>query len=168
MSVYTKTGDGGTTGLLTGERIDKASLKVEAYGTVDEFNSALAMARAFCQKDSVKAAILALQKINMLLMADLASTGESTYTNIEHIKQLESAIDEAENSLPPLTSFIVPGESKGGAALDLARTTARRAERRIWQLCESEPIEKRLPMIMNRMSDYCFVLMRMEEENNNL
>ena len=166
MSVYTKTGDGGTTGLLTGERIDKASLKVEAYGTVDEFNSALAMARAFCQKDNVKAAVLKLQKINMLLMADLASSGETDYTNADHIVQLEKAIDEAEASLPPITAFIVPGETKGGAALDLARTTARRAERRIWQLCQTEAIEKRLPMILNRMSDYCFVLMRLEENNS--
>lgn len=165
MSVYTKTGDAGKTGLLTGERVEKASLRVEAYGTVDELNSAMAMARAFCENATVRENILKLQKLNMLLMADLASTGPAKYIKAEQVKQLEASIDEVEAQLPPLKAFIVPGSTRGGAALDLVRTVARRAERRVWELSRNEAVAKSLPLVLNRLSDYCFVLMRLEEAN---
>ena len=163
MGVYTKTGDAGKTGLLTGERIEKNSLRVEAYGTVDEFTSALGMARVFCIKEEVREQIYKLQKLNMLLMADLASQQPVTYMQPEHLAELETAIDQIENRLPPLTAFLIPGESKGSAALDCARTTARRAERRVWELVEAGETDASLAVLLNRLSDFCFVLLRLED-----
>lgn len=163
MSVYTKTGDQGSTGLFTGERIAKNSLRVEAYGTVDEMNSALALARAFCRNETVVKEVLRIQKINGLLMAQLASLSGDPYITATHIKETEAIIDRLEGCLPPLASFIVPGETPGGAALDLARTTIRRAERRVLDLANQESIQQNLIILLNRLSDLCFVLMRLEE-----
>lgn len=163
MGVYTKTGDKGQTGLFTGERVDKDSLRVNAYGTVDEMNSALALARAFCVKEVVTEEILKLQKLNMLLMAELASLARDGYITASHVQTLEETIDRIEEALPPLNAFIVPGSSKGGAALDLARTMARRAERRTLALAKAEPVCPELLIALNRISDLCFMLMRLEE-----
>ena len=129
MGVYTKTGDKGQTSLFTGERVDKDSLRVETYGTIDEMNSALGMARAFCENEDVKTRIYLLQKNVSLFMADLASLGSEPYIKEFNIQELESEIDEIEGIVGPLACFLVPGDSKGGAMLDLARTIARRAER---------------------------------------
>jgi len=163
MSVYTKTGDHGTTGLLTGERVAKNSCRVEAYGSVDEINSALGLARSLCSKISVKEKIKDLQKLNMLLMADLASLSETVYITEEHVHELEKSIDALEAKLPPITAFIIAGDSAGGAALDFARTVTRRAERRTLELAEDEQINKNVLLVLNRLSDLCFVLMRSEE-----
>lgn len=163
MSVYTKTGDKGTTGLLTGERVAKNSLRVRAYGSVDEANSALGMARAFCEDCQVKEEILKLQKMNMLLMAELASRSKDVYISGEQVKVLEETIDRYEGELPPLKAFIVPGGTKGGAMLDLARTAVRRAEREVWALSAEEEVKESLLIALNRLSDLCFVLMRYEE-----
>lgn len=164
MGVYTKTGDKGTTGLLTGQRVDKDCLRVEAYGTVDEFNSALGMARALCQKAAVKEKLFKLQKLNMLLMAELASISDEHYITAEHVAALEAMIDEIEGQLPKLASFLTPGDTPGGAALDLARTTARRAERQTLRLAKTEDVESHALIALNRLSDLCFVLMRLEEQ----
>lgn len=167
MGVYTKTGDKGTTGLLTGERVAKDSVRVEAYGNVDELNSVLGLARAWCEKAEVRDELLGLQKLLMLLMAELASaaTKDSIYITAEHVRQLEQIIDRFEQQLPPLTSFLIPGGSKGGAFLDLARTTARRAERQSWRLAKEESVGEPVLIALNRLSDLCFVLMRFEEQN---
>lgn len=163
MGVYTKTGDKGTTGLLTGQRVDKDSLRVEAYGSVDEANSALGMARALCKNAEVKEIIYKLQKMNMQLMADLASISGDAYIQPSQIDALERMIDAIEGKLPPLNSFLTPGDTPGGAALDHARTTARRAERRVLQLGKKEEVRPELLIVLNRLSDLCFVLMRLEE-----
>lgn len=162
MKVYTKTGDKGTTGLLTGERIDKDNIRVEAYGTVDEINSALGMARALSVKPDVKETIYKLQKFLMLLMADLASSSDSHYVTIEHVKVLEQTIDEFDEKLPPLKEFVIPGDSPGAAALDLARTITRRAERQLLRLARQEKVDEALLIALNRLSDLCFVLSRYE------
>lgn len=168
--VYTKTGDKGTTGLLSGERIKKTSVRVEAYGTVDEVNSALGLARANCTKPAVKEAIFKLQKLLMLIMADLASTGShESYVTAEHVTTLEQMIDEFDAKLPPLKNFIVPGDTPGAAALDLARTVTRRAERQTLRLKEQEgeaAINEQLLISLNRLSDLCFVMSRFETEAN--
>ncbi len=164
MGVYTKTGDKGETGLYTGERVKKSCLRVEAYGTVDELDSALAMARAFCRKEDVRQKILSLQKLLPLLMADLASLGQAPLIKKEHAEKLERDMDEMEAALPPLTSFLTPGDSQGGAALDLARTVARRAERLFCRLAEQEEVHDTNRIFLNRISDYCFLLMRVEEQ----
>ncbi len=167
--VYTKTGDKGTTGLLTGERVNKTSARVEAYGTVDEINSALGLARANCTKLEIKEAVLKLQKLLMLIMADLASNNANEqYVTAEHVAILEQMIDEFDAKLPPLKSFIVPGDTLGAAALDLARTVTRRAERQTLRLKEQEPetkVNEQLLTSLNRLSDFCFVLSRCESES---
>ena len=165
MGVYTKTGDKGETGLYTGERVRKSSLRVEAYGTVAELDSALAMARAFCRRDEVRQKILALQKLLPLLMADLASVGTQPLIKKEHTEELEHGMDAMEAALPPLACFIVPGDTQGGAALDFARTVARRAERCFCRLAETEDTHEEDRVFLNRLSDYCFLLMRIEEQD---
>ena len=164
MGVYTKTGDEGRTSLYTGERVDKSSIRVKVYGTVDEVNSALGMARAFAVTPKVKNSILALQKLMPLLMADLASIGKEPMINSEHIAVLEEEMDRIEGMLPPLKAFIVPGDTKSGAMLDMARTITRRAERLFCELAETEPTHKEDRIFLNRLSDYCFLLMREEQE----
>ena len=163
MGVYTKTGDKGQTSLFSGERIDKASMRVETYGTLDEANSALAMARAFCEKSETAEWIAGLQKKMSLLMADIASLGKDTYISEQDVQLLEQSIDALEAKLPPLKCFIVPGDTKGGAMLDLARTTIRRAERRFCELARTEQVHETDRLFLNRLSDYCFMLMRWEE-----
>lgn len=167
--VYTKTGDKGTTGLLTGERVNKTSARVEAYGTVDEINSALGLARANCTKSEIKEVILKLQKMLMLIMADLASNNANDqYVTADHVAILEQMIDEFDAKLPPLKNFIVPGDTLGAAALDLARTVTRRAERQTLRLKEQEPeakVNEQLLISLNRLSDFCFVLSRCESES---
>lgn len=164
MKVYTKTGDQGKTGLLTGERVDKDSLRVEAYGSVDEITSVLGLARATCRNGQVCETVLELQKLLMLVMADLASTGETIYVTAEKIVQLEERIDGFDEQLPPLAHFIIPGETSGAAALDLARTTTRRAERNVLRLAKEEPVNTSVVIALNRLSDLCFVLSRVEAE----
>lgn len=164
MSVYTKTGDKGSTGLLTGQRVDKDCLRVDAYGTVDEINATLGLARSFCEKTLVKEEIYKLQKINMLLMAELASDSDAKYITVDHIASLEEIIDKVDSKLPPLKSFLISGDNKGGATLDLARTVIRRAERKVWRLSKSEHVNNEVLVVLNRLSDLCFVLMRLEEQ----
>lgn len=166
MKIYTKTGDKGTTGLYTGQRVDKDSLRVEAYGNVDEINSALGMARAHVKNDEVRRTILELQKLLMQrVMSDLASVGqESAYTSAKDVTWLEELIDGFTAQLAPLNRFIVPGDNPGAAALDVARTTTRRAERQLWRLFRQERIDENLIVVLNRLSDLCFTLSRIEIE----
>jgi cob(I)alamin adenosyltransferase len=164
MKIYTKTGDQGTTGLLSGERIAKDSRRVSAYGAVDEITSALGLARAFCTKETVRTTIYEVQKLLMLLMAELASSDGTVYLTQEHIKRLEQAIDKFSDELPPLTEFIIPGGSIGAAALDIARTTTRRAEREALSLAREEKVSEAVLISLNRISDLCFVLERSELE----
>ena len=163
MKIYTKTGDKGQTGLLTGQRLDKDSLRVEAYGTVDEINSALALGRAFSTKQKVQETIYNLQKMLMLVMAELSSIdNETSYVSKDHIQKLEALIDSFDAILPPLTHFIIPGENQGAAALDLARTTTRRAERQVLRLSRKERVREEVLIVLNRLSDLCFMLSRIE------
>lgn len=112
MSVYTKTGDKGETGLYTGQRVKKNSLRVSAYGAVDEAAGALSLARGLSENEEVKARIFALQKLLPLLMADLASLNEECLIKEEHIKNLENEMDKIEAKLPPLKSFVIAGNTK--------------------------------------------------------
>ena len=164
MSIYTKTGDGGETGLYTGERVRKSSLRVAVYGTVDELDSVLGLARAFVAKAEVRERVLALQKKLPALMADLASRAQEAMIAEADVAALEQAMDEVEGRLPPLTSFLVPGDTQGGAALDHARTVTRRPERLFCRLAEEEEVHDTDRRYLNRLSDYCFLLMRLEEQ----
>ena len=164
MSIYTKTGDAGETGLYTGERVRKSSLRVAVYGTVDELDSVLGLARASVAKAEVRERVLALQKKLPALMADLASRAQEAMIAEADVAALEQAMDELEGRLPPLISFLVPGDTQGGAALDHARTVTRRAERLFCRLAEEEEVHDTDRRYLNRLSDYCFLLMRLEEQ----
>ena len=98
-------------------------------------------------------------------MADFASLNRELLITFDDVKNLELEMDALESSLPPLREFIIPGKSKGGAFLDLARTTARRAERLACELSKSEPVHDADKIFLNRLSDYCFLLMRREDLN---
>lgn len=163
MKVYTKTGDGGETSLYTGERVEKNSFRVNVYGTVDEANSALAMARAFVKNPEVKKKIYRLQQLMSYLMADLASLNQAALITEENVAELEREIDELDAQLPPLKKFVIPGDSQGGAMLDLARTIVRRAERHFYTLQKFESVHEIDRIFLNRLSDYCFMLMRLED-----
>lgn len=165
MKVYTKTGDKGTTSLLSGERVEKDTLRVDAYGTVDELDSILGMARAFVTNADVRDTIYSLQKLLGLLMADVASLKlAQPYMTQEHITILEQTIDKYDALLEPLTKFLIPGDTQGAAMLDLARTVARRAERRLITLAKQEEVNNCVLICLNRISDLCFILSRVEVE----
>ncbi len=164
-AVYTRTGDKGTTGLYTGERVSKCSVRVESYGNLDEITSALGLARALVKRDDVREAIFNVQKLLMSMMADVASLNlPKPYITEEHVKLFESTIDKFDAMLQPLSHFIIPGDTPGSAALDIARTTTRRAERQLLRLNETEPVNPQLLVCVNRLSDLCFILARVESE----
>ena len=163
MKIYTKTGDKGTTSLYTGERVDKNCLRVQTYGAIDEADSAFGMARAFAEVAEVREKIFAVQKLLPKLMADFASLNREPTITPDDVTKLEVEMDALENSLPPLREFLIPGNSKGGAFLDLARTITRRAERLACELAKSEPVHEVDKIFLNRLSDYCFLLMRRED-----
>ena len=162
MKVYTKTGDAGSTSLYTGERIEKSSQRVEAYGTIDELTSALGLARSLTEQKEVQDAVLELQKQLLSLMAELASSESvGKYIDESHVAAIEASIDKIDAQLPPLREFIIPGDNPSSAALNVSRTIARRAEREILRLTKSEEVGRPLLAMVNRISDYCFVLGRL-------
>ena len=146
MSVTTKTGDGGQTSLYTGERVNKDSQRVETYGTIDELGSALAMARAFAGQDEVRDRIFRLQQQLSLLMADFASCDQEPRITADSVRDIETEIAAVEGRLPALTRFLIAGDTKSGAMLDMARSTARRrsaspsaARPPGWSNCSARP-----------------------------
>ncbi len=164
-AVYTRTGDKGTTGLFTGQRVPKQSLRVEAYGQVDEITSALGLARATVVRQDVKGTILMVQNKLSMLMADVASIDNPTpYITENDVKNIEATIDRYDGMLEPLAHFIIPGDTLGAGALDLARTVTRRAERCLLRLQESEEVNQQALIYINRLSDLCFILARVEAE----
>ena len=165
MKIYTKTGDKGLTSLYTGERVEKNSLRVQTYGAIDEVDSALGLARAFVEFDDVREKIFAAQKLLTKLMTDFASLNREPLITFDEVKKIESEMDALENSLPPLREFLIPGKTKGGAFLDLARTITRRAERLSCELSKTEPVHESDKIFLNRLSDFCFLLMRKEDLN---
>lgn len=167
-AVYTRTGDKGTTGLYTGERVPKQSLRVEAYGTIDEITSALGLARATATRQDIKATILSVQNTLMSVMADVASLNlPQPYITDYNIKQIEQTIDSFDAKLAPLTHFLLPGDTLAAGALDIARTTTRRAERQLLRLAENEQVNPNVLIYINRLSDLCFILGRVEAEVGN-
>jgi cob(I)alamin adenosyltransferase len=175
VKVYTKRGDDGTTGLLYGGRVDKDDLRTEAYGTVDEAVSALGMARAALSGPDDRAwaeTVLAVQRELFVLGAQLAthvdhwpqlSDGVSRVTPAM-VEALERAIDDLTQRYPLPQEFVVPGGRPAGAALDLARTIARRAERTTVRMRRAGLLPDETPLrYLNRLSDYLFVLARAVE-----
>jgi cob(I)alamin adenosyltransferase len=165
MKIYTKTGDDGTTGLFGGGRVKKASGRVDAYGTVDELNSTLGVARA-AKLEAETEAILAQVQVDLFTLgAELACVpGKESKLNMPLLSQgdaerLEQAIDRAETHVQPLTYFVLPGGTPQAAALHVARTVCRRAERAVLAL-DDAPARSELVVYLNRLSDLLFVLAR--------
>lgn len=157
--IYTRTGDSGTTGLGDGSRVDKDSLRVEAYGTVDELNSQIGLVIAFGLDEKIANQLLDIQHDLFDLGSELCVPGYSAIydANIEAIEQI---LDEHNAKLPALKEFILPGGNLPAATCHIARTVCRRAERLVVSLAREENINPPVVKYLNRLSDFLFVLGR--------
>lgn len=164
MKIYTKGGDRGTTSLFGGKRIDKDNLRIEAYGNVDELNSLVGTILAENPYSDISKKLLRMQKELFVLGSDLATPRE-VRIKIPRVKRsftnrLEKEIDAWQKKLPKIKKFVLPGGTKIGARLHLARTLARRAERKIVALSKQEKINVNAQIYINRLSDWFFVAAR--------
>jgi cob(I)alamin adenosyltransferase len=158
--IYTRTGDSGTTGLGDGTRVPKTNARVEAYGAVDEANSALGVVLAV--PGLPKAVAQCLTRIQHELFdlgGELCIPGHRAIQATQ-IERLEQELDGFNDPLPPLKDFILPGGGPAAAACHVARTVTRRAERRVWTLAENETVALEVPQYLNRLSDLLFVIAR--------
>ena len=166
MKLYTKTGDDGTTGLFGGQRVAKEDPRVEAYGSVDETNATIGLARSFEPAAEIDAVLERVQNELFVLGAELACVpGKESRLRLalidaENVAHLEQDIDRAEAALPPLKHFVLPGGSRAAAALHTARAVCRRAERCCWTAHRTSPLRPELLIYLNRLSDLLFSLSR--------
>lgn len=164
MKIYTRSGDAGSTGLFGGPRVRKDDARIEAYGTVDELNAAIGLARAAEISEVIDRQLDCIQHELFSIGAELASPNPETHDlriiSDSHIERLESLIDEHDAGLPELKNFILPSGSQAAASLHLARAICRRAERRVVSLASAGGISEALIIYLNRLSDYLFVLSR--------
>jgi cob(I)alamin adenosyltransferase len=161
--IYTKTGDGGRAGLVDGSRVSKSSARMVAIGEVDEANAAIGLAIANLHGGELALRLLAIQNELFDLGADVATPGEvegALRIVPGQVARLEIELDEMNDALDPLASFILPGGSPAVAALHLARTVVRRAERAAVALNEREPLNPHALSYLNRLSDFLFVAAR--------
>lgn len=168
MKIYTKKGDKGTTSLFGGTKVEKCHLRIHAYGTVDELNSTLGSVLTHPLSSTGKRLLQELQHQLFILGADLATPIDKK-TRIDRIGSkeigiLEQWIDELEEELPTLKTFILPGGSPAGATLHLARTICRRAERAAVSLAGAETVSEETMIYLNRLSDLLFVMARFENQ----
>ena len=176
--VYTRTGDKGETALVGGKRVPKDSPRIDAYGTIDELNSVVGLARVFNEEklnagDAHRFLDLALRQIQDELFdlgSELATADNFSYDGMyrvseREVKKLEELIDECQKELGPLKSFILPGGGRIGAYLHQCRTVCRRAEREILRLSRAEPLSEWPLKYVNRLSDLLFVLSRWVSKN---
>lgn len=169
--IYTKTGDKGKTGLLSGERIDKDDPRIEAYGTVDELGTFLGVAKVYAS-ERIASILNNIQQKLFLVNAELATNPESleegdSLWNLQRITEedveyLEQIADELSEELPLLKNFVIPGGTKAAAFLHVSRTVCRRAERRIINYSNAGPVNEELIRYINRLSDLLFVMARYE------
>jgi len=158
--IVTRTGDDGSTGLGDGTRVRKDALRVEAYGTVDECNSAVGVIGAVAGlPPAVRAVLLEVQHDLFDLGGELCIPGHRAIHDA-HVERLEEAIEQFNATLAPLEEFILPGGGPAAAACHVARAVTRRAERRAWTLAQSEPVAAEVMRYLNRLSDLLFVLAR--------
>lgn len=166
MKIYTRTGDKGQTSLRGGTRVAKNSVRLEAYGSVDELSSYLGLIRSFDIASGLKEELAGIQHILFSvgghLATDTAIQGLSVHLGVkeEDIVFLEEAMDRMDAGLPPLTSFILPGGDMASSFAHIARTVCRRVERRILDVAAHYEIEETVLKYINRLSDYLFVLAR--------
>lgn len=172
MKIYTKTGDQGNTSLFGGNRVAKHHIRIDAYGTTDELNSWLGLIRDQNIEQHHRNTLIKIQEHLFTLGAILATPKEKLFLkngkkrlNIqwidqEHIEFLENEIDSMDQSLPPMTNFVLPGGHTTVSYCHIARTVCRRAERNVSHLNENEPVDLFVLQFLNRLSDYLFVLAR--------
>lgn len=172
MKIYTKTGDKGMTSLFGGTRVPKHHLRIESYGTVDELNSFVGLIRSLNPDKETREVLIQIQNQLFTVGSTLATDPEKAVMrsgkqrlkiekiNEAKIRLLEDEIDRMNDSLPPLTHFILPGGNEVVSYCHIARTICRRAERRITQLNETEEVDPLVVRYLNRLSDYFFVLAR--------
>ncbi len=172
--IYTRTGDDGSTGLVDGSRIPKASARIEAIGKVDEANSAIGLAVASYPEGTYSAALHRIQNDLFDLGADLATPApDGDFAPSEMVLRivpaqfewLERAIDSLNERLEPLTSFVLPGGTEAAARTHVARASVRAAERAVVELATTEPVNPAAIAYINRLSDYLFVLARVCNAN---
>lgn len=172
MPIYTKTGDKGQTGLFSGKRVSKASFRMEAIGTVDELNSVIGLVTSQIPnsrlpktgtggqaKSQITKELIEIQKDLFAIGAALANPRQKINFS-ERIKEFENQIDEMTKKLPPLFNFILPGGGVAGSTLHIARTIARRAERKIVILLEKEKVAPDILIYINRLSDLFLTMSR--------
>lgn len=167
MPIYTKTGDKGKTSLFSGKRVWKDNIRVEAYGTIDELNSIIGVAISHLKprnknNNYLKTILVDVQKTLFYLgsyLADLPDTIENTDIN-QKVEEFEHQIDSMTKKMPTLSNFILPGGGVAGAALQHARTVARRAERNLVSLSKKEEVDARVVKYINRLSDLLFTAAR--------
>ncbi len=170
MKIYTRTGDAGETALFGGGRVSKDHPRVAAYGTVDELNAVVGWAVATVAEPVIRERLGALQHDLFAVGSALAAPPREDGARHPHVPPFPSAriaemerwMDEAEQELPPLRQFVLPGGTPGAAALHVARTVCRRAERAAVRLATLEEIDDDLVPYLNRLSDLCFTLARLE------
>ena len=174
-SIYTRTGDDGTTALGGGLRVRKTSVRIAAYADVDETNAAVGVALALGELPTAMVELLSVVQNDLFdLGADLSTPlpDETTRLRVtqEYVDRLELACDAYNEDLPTLTSFVLPGGSSGAALLHVARTVSRRAERSAWALLEAEPdtTSPLSALYLNRLSDLLFILSRVANDGNDV
>jgi cob(I)alamin adenosyltransferase len=165
--IYTRTGDDGSTGLGDGSRVPKESLRVEAYGTVDEANSAIGVVLSIATLPAaVTRCLTDVQHDLFDLGGELCIPGHRMI-HASHVERLEQELDGFNQSLPPLKEFILPGGGPAASACHVARTVCRRAERRCWSLARAEDVAPETLRYLNRLSDLLFVLARVLARHEN-
>ncbi len=169
MKIYTKTGDRGETGLFGGRRVGKDSLRIEAYGTIDELNSFIGLALTGLESEVVAEDLELIQNRLFTVGSDLATPldhGNGSFrvprTEENFAKDLEKRIDHYSNQVDELRNFILPGGSTGAARLHVCRTVCRRAERLVVHLSREEEINQNIVIFLNRLSDFLFMAARLE------
>ncbi|GIV36719.1 MAG: cobalamin adenosyltransferase [Cyclobacteriaceae bacterium] len=166
MKIYTKTGDAGSTSLFGGKRITKSDLRIEAYGTIDELNSWIGLVRDQPVNAKREELLVEIQDrlftIGSLLATEPGNTRVKTPPLLEaDVTRLEKAIDDMQEQLPPMRSFILPGGHQSVSICHVARTVCRRAERLVIALHHAGPVHALVIPYLNRLSDYLFVLSRL-------
>ena len=174
MKIYTKTGDKGETGLFGGERVSKDSLRISAYGTIDELNSFIGYTITEINDTGVKENLSMIQNYLFTIGSDLATpeTEKNAKLKIQRTpesfyKEIEKMIDKYDAQLEELRNFILPGGSKSSALLHICRTVCRRAEREVVALKKTVTIGDNIVIFLNRLSDLFFVLSRFENKVSN-
>ena len=165
MKIYTKKGDKGKTGLIGGTRVSKASMRIESYGTVDELNSWLGVIRDGEIKSNYQEQLIEIQDRLFTVGSSLACDPEKSSMKIpdlinEDVQLLEKWMDEMDQELEPMRSFILPGGNQTSSFCHVARCICRKAERNVVVLSENEFVAELVLMYLNRLSDYLFVLAR--------